>query len=290
MLCFAVAVVVLAALGSSRAEIPPNVRLWTGDAPGAQGSAPEDIPMLTSFVPKSGSTGGAFVVCPGGGYGGLADHEGKPIAQWLNTLGITAFVLRYRLGPKYHYPYITGDVLRAIRVVRSNATAWGLDSHRIGIIGFSAGGHLASSAATLFDSGVGQGADPIDAVSSRPDAAVLVYPVITMKNPYTHGGSRENLLGKNPSAELIRKLSTEEQVTVATPPTFLVSASDDPVVPLENSLGFIAACRKFKVPIEAHFYMHGPHGFGLGGNDPVLSQWPKACGLWLKALGFVREA
>ena len=287
MLSAALASLMFAALGTSRAEIPATVRLWAGAAPGSQGQAPEDIPILTSYVPKSGATGAAFVVCPGGGYGMLADHEGKPVAEWLNTLGITAFVLRYRLGPKYHYPYITGDVLRAIRVVRSNASGWNIDPKRIGILGFSAGGHIASSAATLFDAGISQPADQIDATSSRPDAAVLVYPVITMKDPFTHGGSRENLLGKNPSPELIEKLSTEDQVTAATPPTFLVSASDDPAVPLENSLGFIAACRKFKVPVEAHFYMHGPHGFGLGGSDPVLSQWPKECALWLKALGFV---
>lgn len=286
MIAFALASVLLAAAGSVHADIPAAVRLWNGDAPGAQGSGSEDIPMLTSYVPASGATGAAFVVCPGGGYGGLAEHEGKPVAQWLNTLGITAFVLRYRLGPKYHYPYITGDVLRAMRVVRANSAAWGLDSKRIGILGFSAGGHIAASAATLFGSDIGKATDAIDAVSARPDAAVLVYPVITMKDPFTHAGSRENLLGKNPSADLIEKLSTEDQVSDDTPPSFLVSASDDPVVPLENSLGYIAACRKHHVPVEAHFYMHGPHGFGLGGNDPELSEWPKACAIWLRALHF----
>ena len=286
MLSAALATLMFAAVGTSRADIPATIRLWDGAAPGSQGVTPEDTPMLTSYVPKSGATGGAFVVCPGGGYAGLAEHEGKPIAEWLNTLGITAFVLRYRLGPKYHYPYITGDVLRAIRVVRSNASGWNIDPKRIGILGFSAGGHIAASAATLFDGGLNQAGDPIDTVSSRPDAAVLVYPVITMKDPFTHGGSRENLLGKNPSPALIEKLSIEDQVTTATPPTFLVSASDDPAVPLENSLGYIGACRKFKVPVEAHFYMHGPHGFGLGGGDPVLSQWPRECALWLKALKF----
>lgn len=276
--------VALAAL--TFATIPSTVRLWQGAAPGSQGSGPEDTPQLTSYVPASGATGAAFVVCPGGGYGGLADHEGKPVAQWLNTLGITAFVLRYRLGPKYHYPYITNDVLRAIRVVRSNAAGWNLDPERIGILGFSAGGHIASSGATLFDTEVMPAADEVDRVSARPNAAVLVYPVITMRDPFTHRGSRENLLGPNPGPDLIAKLSTDEQVSDRTPPTFLVSASDDDAVPLENSLGFIAACRKHKVPVEAHFYKHGPHGFGLGGNDPVLSQWPHECALWLKTLKF----
>ena len=285
MLCIAIATVTFAMIGSSRADIPSTIRLWDGPAPGNQGNAAEDTPMLTSYVPKSGATGAAFVVCPGGGYGMLADHEGKPVAEWLNTLGITAFVLRYRLGPKYHYPYITGDVLRAIQTVRINAPGWNLDPHRIGILGFSAGGHIAASAATLFDEGKPDVADPTEKVSSRPDAAVLIYPVITMKDPFTHAGSRENLLGKNPSVELIEALSLETRVTAQTPPTFIASASDDNAVPLENSLGFIAACRKNKVPIEAHFYMHGPHGFGLGGGDPVLSQWPKECALWLKALG-----
>ncbi|MHB8638110.1 MAG: alpha/beta hydrolase [Fimbriimonadaceae bacterium] len=253
----------VASMGPVHTDIPPTIRLWEHAAPGSKGNAPEDVPMLTSFVPDAGATGAAFVVCPGGGYGMLADHEGKPVAEWLNTLGITAFVLRYRLGPKYHYPYITGDVMRAMRLVRSNASAWNLDPKRIGICGFSAGGHLAASAATLFDAGNSEAADPIDRESSRPDAAVLVYPVITMKDPFTHAGSRENLLGKNPSQELIDRLSIETRVTAATPPTFLAGAADDTTVPMENSLGYIAACLKFKVPVEVHFYMHGPHGFGL---------------------------
>jgi len=286
MLTASLAVLAIAALGAGHADIPGTIRLWQGEAPGAQGSSPEDVPMLTSYVPKSGATGAAFVVCPGGGYGMLADHEGRPVAEWLNTLGVTAFVLRYRLGPKYHYPFITGDVLRAVQVVRSHAGEWNLDPHRIGILGFSAGGHIAASAATLFAEGKADATDLVEHSSSRPDAAVLIYPVITMKDPFTHRGSRENLLGKNPATELIEQLSLETRVTPTTPPTFIASASDDDAVPIENSLGFIAACRKSKVPIEAHFYMHGPHGFGLGGDNPVLSQWPKECANWLRALKF----
>ncbi len=281
---FAAALVTLslATLGA----IPPTIRLWEGAAPGAQGDQPEDIPTLTTYAPATGANGAACVVCPGGGYGGLADHEGKPPALWLNSLGITAFVLKYRLGPKYHYPYITGDVLRAMRLVRANATAWGLDTNRIGVLGFSAGGHIAASAATLFTPGVPDSTDPVEKVSSRPDAAVLLYPVITMKMPYTHQGSRDNLLGKNAPEDLVNQLSLETRVTAETPPIFIASATDDNAVPIENSLGLIAACRKLNVPVEAHFYAHGPHGFGMGGDNPVLSQWPKECALWLKGLGF----
>jgi acetyl esterase/lipase len=171
-------------------------------------------------------------------------------------------------------------------MVRANADAWGLDTHRIGIMGFSAGGHIAASAATLFTDGQANSSDPVEKVSSRPDAAVLMYPVITMKRPFTHEGSRENLLGKNPSEDLVNQLSLETRVTAQTPPTFLCSASDDPVVPIENSLGYIAACRKYKVPVEVHFYADGPHGFGMGGRNEVLTQWPKSCALWLKSLKF----
>jgi acetyl esterase/lipase len=271
------------------ATIPATLNLWDGPAPGSQGSGPEDTPMLTSYLPGGGGNGAAFVVCPGGGYGGLADHEGKPVAQWLAKLGVKSFVLRYRLGPKYHYPYITGDVVRAIRVVRAHASEWGIDPNRIGICGFSAGGHIAASAATLFDDGSPAATDPIDQVSSRPDAAILAYPVITMKHPFTHNGSRMNLLGSNPSEDLVNKLSLETQVTRRTPPIFITSAEDDGVVPIENSLGFIEACRRNKVAVEAHIFRHGPHGFGLGGTDPVLSQWPGECERWLEALGFLKS-
>jgi acetyl esterase/lipase len=270
------------------AVIPATLNLWDGPAPGSQGNGPEDTPMLTTYVPEH-ANGAAFIVCPGGGYGGLADHEGRPVALWLNKLGVTSFVLRYRLGPKYHYPYITGDVMRAVRTVRSHAAEWGLDPNRIGICGFSAGGHIAASAATLFDAGNPGATDPIDRASSRPDVAVLAYPVITMKHPFTHEGSRNNLLGPNQTEELVNKLSLETQVTPNTPPIFITSAEDDGTVPIENSLQFIEACRKNKVSVECHIFRHGPHGFGLGGNDPVLSQWPGECALWLRGLGFLKS-
>ncbi len=275
-------------IASNRVE-PGTIRLWEGAAPGAQGTAPEDIPTLTLYVPAAGTgNGSAIVVCPGGGYGGLADHEGKPIAEWLNTLGVTAFVLKYRLGPKYHHPVEIGDAQRAIRLVRSRAAEWKVDISRIGIIGFSAGGHLASTAATHFDDGNSAAPDPIDKVSCRPNIAILGYPVITMTDPYTHSGSRNNLLGPNQPAALIENLSNEKQVTAKTPPCFILQTSDDAVVPCENALMFAMACHKAGVPVELHMYEHGPHGIGLGGNDPILSTWPKLCAQWLGKRGFLK--
>ena len=265
-----------------------TIRLWQGDAPRAQGMGEADIPTLTLYRPQPDkANGAAVVVCPGGGYGGLAGHEGQPIAEWLNTLGVTSFVLKYRLGPRYHYPVEMSDVQRALRIVRARAEEWKLDPHRIGIIGFSAGGHLASTAATHFDAGDAKAADPIDRVSCRPDLAILAYPVITLTDPFTHGGSRTNLLGDKPDPELVHFLSNERQVTTQTPPTFLLHTADDPVVPVENSLLFALACRAARVPFELHVFEHGAHGIGLGGNDPVLSTWPATCAAWLKAQGFL---
>ncbi len=267
-----------------------EIRLWQSDAPGALGTGPADIPTLTVYLPDAQhATGAAIVVCPGGGYQGLADHEGRPIAEWLNESGITAFVLRYRLGPRYHHPVMMQDVNRAIRMVRAHASDWSLDSHRIGVLGFSAGGHLASTAATHYDAGKTDAADPVDRVSSRPDAAVLVYAVITMTDPFTHAGSRGNLLGPNPPADLITLMSNEKQVTHDTPPTFLMHTADDPVVPVENCLLFASALRAAGVPFEVHIYEHGPHGVGLAKNDPALAEWTHACELWLARRGFTKK-
>lgn len=263
------------------------ILLWPNGAPGALGKEPADIPTLTPYFPsKEKATGAAIVVCPGGGYSHLADHEGRPIAEWLNTLGITAFVLKYRLGPRYHHPAPLLDAGRAIRTVRARATEWQLDPNRIGILGFSAGGHLASSAGTHFDAGPAGAADPIERVSSRPDLMILIYPVITMRE-FTHAGSRRMLLGDNPPEDLVKLLSNDEQVTKETPPAFLVHTADDPGVPVENSLRFAEALRKVRVPVEIHIYEHGPHGFGLGGKDPVLATWPQRCADWLRAHHFV---
>jgi acetyl esterase/lipase len=260
--------------------------LWPEGAPGALGKAPADIPTLTAYRPaKEKMTGAAIIVCPGGGYTHLADHEGKPVAEWLNTLGITAFVLKYRLGPAYHHPAPMLDASRAIRLVRAHAKEWGLDPERIGILGFSAGGHVASTAGTHFDSGKPNAKDPIERVSSRPNLMVLVYPVITMREK-THAGSKKNLLGSDPTPELVTLLSNEEQVTKETPPTFLVHTATDTAVPAENSLLFVAALRKAGVPVELHLYERGPHGFGLGVKDPILATWPARCADWLRIHGF----
>lgn len=277
--------------GPASAQAHPELRLWTGDAPGAKGSAPQDIPTITVYPPAEGTANGsAIVVCPGGGYGGLAGHEGAPIAEWLNSIGVTAFVLKYRLGPTYHHPVEIGDAQRAIRTVRSRAAEWKVDPNRIGIIGFSAGGHLASTAATHFDKGDPAASDPIDRVSCRPDAAILCYPVITMTDPFTHGGSRSNLLGPNPSPALIELLSNEKQVTPQTPPCFILQTADDAVVPCENALLFAMACHKNGVNVELHMYAHGPHGIGLGGSDPIFKTWPPHCAAWLGALGFLKKS
>jgi acetyl esterase/lipase len=266
--------------------------LWPDGAPGALGTADIDKPTLTPYlVPEGRGTGTAVVVCPGGGYAHLAsDHEGVQVAQWLNSLGVSAFVLQYRLGPRYHHPIELGDAQRAIRTVRAKAAEYRVLPDRVGIMGFSAGGHLASTLATHFDPGAPDSRDPIDRVSSRPDFAVLVYPVITLTEPYTHHGSRDNLLGPDPDPKLVSSLSNELQVTAATPPTFLYHTSTDTVVPPENSVLFYLALRKAGVPAEMHIYAQGPHGVGLGATDEALSSWPARLADWLRVRGLLNAA
>src|SRR2546429_3701747 len=269
---------------------PELIVLWPSGAPGAVGKEPNDIPTLTPYLAsEEKATGAAVIVCPGGGYTHLADHEGRPVAEWLNTLGISAFVLKYRLGPRYHHPAPLQDAARAIRTVRAQATEWNIDPKRIGILGFSAGGHVASTIGTHFDSGKPDASDPIERVSSRPDLMILIYPVITMRE-FAHAGSRRMLLGENSSADLVTLLSNEERVTKETPPAFLVHTANDPAVPVENSLRFAEAMTKAGVPFELNIYERGPHGFGLGGKDPMLSTWPQRCADWLRAHGFISRA
>ena len=266
-----------------------SIVLWPDGAPGAVGKEAIDIPTLTPFVPlKEKATGAAVIVCPGGGYDHLAAHEGAPVAEWLNSIGITAFVLKYRLGPRYHHPAPLQDAARAMRLLRARADEWKIDPQRIGILGFSAGGHLASTIATHFDNGNADDRDPIERVSSRPNLVILIYPVVTMRDK-THAGSKKNLLGENPSPELIALLSNEEHVTKETPPTFLVHTMTDPGVPVDNTLMFTAALRKTGVPFELHLYERGPHGFGLGRDDPILSTWPARCADWLRVHGFANQ-
>lgn len=262
------------------------IKLWPDAAPGALGSQPEDVPTLTAYLPpRDKATGAAVVVCPGGGYGHLADHEGRPVAEWLNSVGVAGFVLKYRIAPRYHHPAPMLDAARALRLVRARAAEWGLDPRRIGILGFSAGGHLASTAATHFDAGKAEASDPIERVSSRPDLAVLVYPVITMRAA-THAGSKKNLLGEHPDPQLVTLMSNDEQVTKETPPTFLIHTVNDNGVPVENSLLFAAALGRAGVAYEMHLYERGPHGFGLAPDDPILSSWPARCADWLRLHGF----
>ena len=288
--CSAVALVAQSEPAPPARPIP----LWPNGAPGALGHGFDDIPTITPFLADPNiSTGASFIVCPGGGYWILADHEGSSIARWLNTLGISAFVLKYRHAPEYHYPAPILDAERAMRYVRSNAANYGLDPEKVGIIGFSAGGHVASTVGTHFDNGNPQAADPIDRVSDRPNLMILGYPVITM-GPYTHAGSKKNLIGDHPSQQMVDLLSNEKHVTAQTPPTFLVQTVDDNVVPVENSLMFAEALKKAGVPFELHLFQHGPHGFGLADgmnhapNIPYLAVWSQLAADWLKLHNWAR--
>ena len=268
---------------------PNAMPLWPKGAPGALGTEEGDVPNLTRLDPPKGkSNGAAMVICPGGGYGFLASHEAEPVGEWLNTLGVTAFVLKYRLAPRYKHPAMLQDAQRAIRTIRANAKTWGLDENRIGILGFSAGGHLTSTAVTHFDDGNPSSDDPIERVSSRPSLGVLIYPVISLSGSSAHAGSRRNLLGENAPQDLIEKLSSEKQVTSKTPPCFLMHTADD-AVSVENSLLFADALRRNGVPFELHIFEHGVHGYGLALNDPILRTWTNRCADWLRVRNFIKS-
>jgi len=262
--------------------------LWPNGTPDARGNQPQDIPTLTRYAPAKGTGYGAsMLVLPGGGYGGLAGHEGKGYAEWFAAHGVTAYVLNYRLGSAgYRHPVMLHDAARALRTVRARARAEGLDPARIGIIGSSAGGHLASTLLTLFDAGQPDAADPIERESSRPDLGILCYPVITM-GEFTHEGSKHNLLDDNPPTELVRLLSNETQVMAATPPCFIWHTFEDNTVPLENSLQFAAALRRAGVPFELHVYEKGGHGLGLPTPGSSTPAWDEACLAWLKVRRFL---
>jgi acetyl esterase/lipase len=275
----------------------PVVPLWDGKAPHAVGDSDADKPSLKVFRAAK-PNGAAVVVCPGGGYGFLADdHEGKQVAEWLNTLGVTAFVLKYRIVTKDRpgpvHPAPLADAQRAIRLVRAKAADYGIDPKRIGIWGFSAGGHLASSAATHFDAGLKKNGDIIDSNSCRPDFAILAYPVITMEDGVTHAGSKRNLLGAKPGPDLVEYYSNEKRVTKAMPPTFIFHTSADTAVLPENATRFYLACKKAGVPIELHIYERGKHGVGLGrdpkwtGGEKSVATWPDRLTDWMKARGLL---
>ena len=285
----AVAFVLVSASAQTQSEAFP---LWKDGAPGAKGTEAKDIPTLTPFLPDPAkATGAAIVVCPGGGYGGLADHEGSVYAKWLNANGVAAFVLKYRLGSAgYRHPVMLQDAARALRITRSRAEEWKIDPKRIGIMGSSAGGHLASTLMTHWDAGKADDADPIERVGSRPDLGILCYPVISM-GANTHAGSKRNLLGENPSPELVTLLSNELQVTSNTPPAFVWHTFEDKGVKIENAISFVQALNKANVPFELHTYQKGPHGIGLGSRDgdpAKLHPWTTACLTWLRLQGFVK--
>jgi acetyl esterase/lipase len=259
------------------------LRLWPEAAPGQSGDdLAKDIPTLTVLVPPTGrATGAAVIVLPGGGYDHLSAREGLQGARWLAANGITAFILKYRYGPKYHHPVELGDAQRAIRLVRAHAVVWGLDPHRLGILGFSAGGHLASTAATHFDTGNPMSRDPVENASSRPDLHILLYPVITFTDePNVHPGSRRMLLGTSASRDDAEALSNDTQVTADTPPAFVVHSITDTTVTVQNSDRYVAALQVHNVPYAYLRGQYGKHGFG------VTDDWSGAALAWLRARGF----
>ena len=290
LICFVISTTFAVAPAVETTALHKVELLWPDGAPGAKGDEDGDKPSLTIYLPpKETATGTAVVICPGGGYGHLAiDREGYQIAQRLNSVGVAGFVLKYRhRGVGYGYPSPLQDAQRAIRMVRSRCEEWDIEPNRIGIMGFSAGGHLASGAGTHFENNYYELSDDIDKNNCRPDFMILIYPVITMTDPYTHRGSRENLLGDNPDANLVKNLSNETQVTSETPPTFLVHSDQDKAVPAENSVNFYLALRKAGVPAEMHIYQHGHHGTAIEEKFGVISTWPDRLDDWMRGRGLL---
>jgi acetyl esterase/lipase len=268
--------------------------LWPAGAPGALGDEDVDKPTLTVFLPVAANpTKTGVVVAPGGGYTHLAvEKEGFAFARWLNERGVAAFVLQYRLGPKYHHPVELEDAQRAIRMVRAHAAEYGVASDHIGMWGSSAGGHLAATAGTKFDQGKADASgldanDVVDRQRSRPDFLILSYPVITFHEPDLHRGSLKFLLGDSPDPALVDSLSAETQVTKETPPTFLFATTDDKTVPVINSVMFYSALVKAGVPAEMHLFQHGAHGAGLAMGNPALSDWPDLLAKWMRERGYM---
>lgn len=261
-----------------------RIELWE-KAPGFNPAFGQEAPGLNLFLLDDGQPHGLVIVFPGGGYNGLAPHEGAPIAKWLNAAGFSAGVLNYRVAP-YRHPIPFQDAARAVRTVRAHAAEWGVRAEKIGVLGFSAGGHLAATIATQFEAGDVSAADPIERVSSRPDAAVLCYPVITLTRSFAHAGSGQSLLGEKPAPGLKESLSAENRVTDHTPPCFLWHTAEDDGVPVQNSLAFADALHHQGVPFELHVFPNGRHGLGLANDDPIVSQWQALCANWLKGLEF----
>jgi acetyl esterase/lipase len=271
---------------------PLTIPLWPNGVPGAFGDADADKPEMTFY--RGGRNGTAVIIAPGGAYRNLSmEGEGRQEAYWFNAMGVSAFVLKYRLAP-YHHPAELNDAQRAIRIARARAQEFGIQPDRIGMMGFSAGGHLAATAGTHFDAGKPDAADPVERVSSRPDFLILGYPVISFQagvagpnvlNAYAASG--RNLLGDNPDQKTLDDLSNELQVTPQTPPTFIYHTTNDTLVAVENSVQFYLALRKARVPAEMHLYENGPHGSGMGLTDPALSTWPTLLMNWLRGRGLI---
>jgi len=295
-LCSVIAsVLVTAAALHAAGPAPVILTLWTEKAPLAGGTLESDIPTIHLYQVESNQPTAGVVVCPGGGYGHLAmDHEGKQIAEWFNGMGVTAAVCVYRHrgaggngGAGYGHPVPMLDAQRAIRSMRSNAKQWNLDDTKIGVLGFSAGGHLASTISTHHDSGNPESADIVDQQSSRPDFSILAYPVIALGQEITHRGSQKNLLGENADPELIQSLSNEKAVNAKTPPTFLFHTVEDTAVPVENSVVYFTALCKAGVPVEMHLFERGRHGVGLAAGMVGAGKWPDLCKAWLKSRNIV---
>ena len=286
-------------MAAPAANAPAPMLLWPAGAPGALGDAADDKPTLTAYLPAANPTKTAVVIAPGGGYQHLSMvREGSDVAAWLNARGVAAFVLKYRLGMKYHNPVELGDAKRANRMLRADASKYGVAADHIGMWGFSAGGHLAATAGTQFDTGVAEAdgdparvaADPIERQSSRPDFLILSYPVITMEAPYVHGGSKKYLLGDDPAEAAVEAMSAELHVTPQTPPAFLFATTDDRTVPVMNTVMFYSALVKAGVPAEMHLFQHGAHGSGLGAANPQLSVWPELLIKWMRERGYAAAA
>ncbi|HEV2576134.1 MAG TPA: alpha/beta hydrolase [Acidobacteriaceae bacterium] len=291
----------IAQSGAGAVTIDPGlnihtVELWPGGAPGQQGSEPSDVPALSVFAPRKGKANGtAVVIAPGGAYRELAsDLEGREVADWFSARGVTAFVLRYRMGDKYQYPVPLEDAQRAVRWVRANAAKYGVDPQRIGLMGFSAGGHLAAMESVSAGAADANAADVIDRVSGRPDFVVLGYPWLNAMTPNTTG--LITYCANNPTVhevsaakckEFATKYDPVRFVTTATPPTFIYITSDDKTVDVQASIDYYEALRAAKVPVEFHSFAHGAHGSGMGSGDPALDLWPTLLDAWLRGQGFL---
>ncbi len=283
------ATLLTASFASSADQRSFDIPLWADGAPGAKGTEAKDIPLAMVRLPSSEKPTGALVICPGGGYGGLAmGHEGAEMAEWANQMGLAAIICDYRhRGKDYGHPAPLQDAQRAIRTVRAKAAEWNIDSTRVGILGFSAGGHLVSTVLTRFDAGDSQSADVIERQSSRPDYGILAYPVILFGQPATHKGSEKNLLGESPDPKLLASFQSDLNVTKETPPTFLFHTLEDKAVPPQNSVAFYSAMIRNGVAGELHIFEKGAHGLGLAKKTPGTSEWPNACRRWLEAKQFV---